>query len=319
MWTPDPSRARAPGAALAVVALLALGASSPAFAQTPPPAAGPPNPDDILGNIVVVAGAGARPLPKIGVLPSTAAEIEDVTARNVVRGDLDLCGEFEVLPDSAAPDGLYLADSPIDVKAWSAKGVEAVVKVTGKKGANNHAELRAQAYFTNRGQAPVYDARFLAPEAELRPEAHHLADLVIGALTGTNGSFASHMAFSSGMGSIRRVFTVDADGDGLRRRSATTRTGCAPCSRSASGRTPTSCPRGSAAGGSRGSLRARGATALPRAAPTGGSWRSSRGVRRTRGPGSTSCGSTGGGRSASRRCSAIRCGGIPCRRARRYN
>ncbi len=196
-------------------ALLSLGTPSHTFAQPPPPEPGPPNPDDVLGNLVVVAGGG-RALPKIGVLPSLASDAEDVTVHSVMRRDLDLCGEFEVLPDSAAPEGLYLSDSPVDVKAWSAKGVEAVVKVTGKKRADGKAELRAQAYLTHRGQAPVYDKRFVVPEAELRVEAHHLADLVIGALTGQNGSFASHMAFSSGSGPVRRVYTVDADGDDAR-------------------------------------------------------------------------------------------------------
>jgi TolB protein len=213
---------------LAGTALLALGASSPTFGQTPAPADGPPNPEDLLGNLVVVAGGG-RSLPKIGVLPSLASAMEDVTIRSVMRRDLDLCGEFELLPDSAAPDGLYLADSPIDVKAWSAKGVEAVVKVSGKRGANNQAEVRAQAYFTSRGQTPVYDKRFLVPESDLRVEAHHLADLVIGALTGLNGSFASHMAFSSASGGpVRRVFTIDADGDDARAVSPETLSAIAP-------------------------------------------------------------------------------------------
>jgi TolB protein len=46
----------------------------------------------------------------------------------------------------------------------------------------------------------------------VREESHRLADLVIGALTGQNGGFASHMAFASGSGTTRRVFTIDADG-----------------------------------------------------------------------------------------------------------
>ena len=197
---------------LLATTVLALGASSATFAQAPPPA-GAPNPDDVLGNLVVAAAGGGRALPKIGVLPSLAADPEDVTVHSVMRRDLDLCGEFEVLPDSAAPEGLYLSDSPIDAKAWTAKGVEAVVKVTAKRAANNQAEVRAQAYLTKSGQTPVYDKRFLVPESGLRVEAHHLADLVIGALTGQNGGFASHLAFSSATGPIRRVFTIDADGD----------------------------------------------------------------------------------------------------------
>jgi len=181
-----------------------------AFADTPPEGK-PTSPEDLLGNMVVVAGAG-RPLPKIGILPSLAADIEDVTLRGVVQGDLDLCGEFEVLPDSAAPEGLYLSDTPVDVKAWSAKGVEAVVKVTGKKGGKDQAELRAQAFLVRQGATPVFDKVFTVPANHVREESHRLADLVIGALTGQNGGFASHMAFASSSGATRRVFTIDADG-----------------------------------------------------------------------------------------------------------
>ena len=194
---------------------LLLAAVALAFTQVAgadaPAADKPPNPQDLLGNMVVTAGAG-RPLPKIGIQPSLAAEIEDVTVRSVIQRDLDLCGEFEVLPDSSAPDGLYLSDTPVDVKAWAAKGVESVVKVTGKKVGKDQAELRAQAFFVRQGATPVYDKAFTVPADRVREESHRLADLVIGALTGQNGGFASHMAFASGAGTTRRVFTIDADG-----------------------------------------------------------------------------------------------------------
>jgi TolB protein len=195
-----------------LAALAALSSAAPADPPSPGAAAPPPSPDDLLGNIVVVAGAG-RPLPKIAVLPSLASENEDVTLRSVVRRDLDLCGEFELLPDSAAPDGLYLSDSPVDVKAWTGKGIESLVKVSGKKLDKDHAEIRGQVYFMNKGAAPVFDRRFSVPEAALRDESHFLADLLIGALTGQNGGFASHMTFASGAGGLRRVFTIDADGN----------------------------------------------------------------------------------------------------------
>lgn len=183
-----------------------------AAAQTPPPAASaPPNPDDLLGNIVVIAGAG-RPLPKIGILPSLSGDIEDVTLHSVVRRDLDLSGEFDLLADSAAPPGLYLADSPVDVKAWTGKGVEALVKVTGKKLDDHHAELRGQVFFLKRGDTPVLDKRFSVPASKIREESHRLSDLLLGALTGQNGGFASHMTFAKGSGSLRRVYTIDADG-----------------------------------------------------------------------------------------------------------
>ncbi|MFO0761938.1 MAG: tolB protein [Byssovorax sp.] len=166
---------------------------------------------DRLGNLVVEAGAG-RPLPKIGVLPSLSSDLEDVTLRSVVSRDLDLCGEFELLPDSAAPEGLYLSDSPIDVGAWRKKGVEAVVKVTGKPTGGEKAELRVQAYLVQNGNQAAFDQRITVPEAEVRLGSHRLADKVIGALTGQDGGFASRMVFTSGTGTLRRVLAIDADG-----------------------------------------------------------------------------------------------------------
>jgi TolB protein len=211
---------------LALGALLALFAPA-ALAQGTPPAPAPANPEDLLGNLVVEAGAG-RALPKIAVLPSLASEMEDVTVRSVVQHDLDLSGEFELLPDSAAPEGLYLSDSPIDLKAWRGKGVEAVVKVSGKPAGKGQAELRAQAFLIQKGDKPVFDKSFTVPADTLRVESHRLADLVIGALTGQNGGFASHMIFASGAGSLRRIFTIDADGHDAKAISPTDAVALAP-------------------------------------------------------------------------------------------
>ncbi len=211
IWSrPGRARPRTRGSRIAAIVIAAAAVAPPAGAQLA--ADKPPNPDDLLGNIVVVAGAG-RPLPKIAVLPSLASEMEDVTIRSVARRDLELCGEFELLTDSSAPEGLYLADSPVDVKAWAGKGVEAVVKVTGKPLAGGKAELRGLAYFVNRGAAPVLDKRFVVDASAIRVESHRVSDLLIGALTGQSGGFASRMTFASGMGKLRRVYTIDADGN----------------------------------------------------------------------------------------------------------
>lgn len=221
--------------ALGALALLVAGLAAPtapaqAPASTPaqaPASTTPPDPDQLLGHITVVAGA-SRPLPKIGVLPSLVSDFEDVTIHSVVRRDLELCGEFEVLPDSAAPEGLYLSDSPVDVKAWAAKGVEAVVSVRGKKIGPDKAELVGQAYLVNRGQTPVFDKKFIVPLQDVRFESHRVADQLIGALTGQNGGFASHMTFASGSGSLRRVFTIDADGHNAKAVSPPEQTAIAP-------------------------------------------------------------------------------------------
>jgi TolB protein len=185
----------------------ALGAEPP---KGPAQAAG----EDLLGELVVEAGQRAiRPLPKIGVVPSLSSSLEDVTLRSVVRRDLELCGEFELLPESSAPEGLYLTDSPVDVAAWASKGAEAVIKVSARRAPTAEVDLVAQVYLKGaKAGAPAFERRLRVPAAAVREESHRAADLVIGALTGTNGGFASRMTFILGRGSDRRVYTIDADG-----------------------------------------------------------------------------------------------------------
>jgi TolB protein len=55
-----------------------------------------------------------------------------------------------------------------------------------------------------------------------------VADLLIGALTGQNGGFASHMTFASGSGKLRRVFTIDSDGHDAKAVSPPGQTAIAP-------------------------------------------------------------------------------------------
>ena len=160
------------------------------------------------------AGA-SRPLPKVGVVPSLSADPADVTIRSVVTRDLDLCGEFEVLPDRDAPEGLFLSDSAVDVKAWGDKGVEALVKVAATT-AGDRVSLSAQAFLVSKGSSPVYTKAVTVASKDVRAESHRLADLLIGALTGQNGGFASRMTFVSGTGQLRRAYVMDADGQGAR-------------------------------------------------------------------------------------------------------
>lgn len=167
--------------------------------------------DDPLANFVVPAEAVDRPLPKIAIAPSLAPDMEDVTLQTVVRRDLELSGEFEVLPSSAAPEGAYDIEK-FDAKAWQAKGAEAVVRVTGRKLEGGKAMLRAQAYLLSSGDKPVFEKSFEVPVERVRAESHFVADQLIGALTGTQGGFFSHLTFVSGTGTLRRVYRIDADG-----------------------------------------------------------------------------------------------------------
>ncbi|MFO0550341.1 MAG: tolB protein [Polyangiaceae bacterium] len=197
--------------ALVVVAtggLLAGHAESNAAAE---PTAPPPD-DPISGFVVPADGNAERPLPKIVILPSLSPDMEDVTLQSVVRRDLELSGEFEILGDNVKPDGFDPYAPTIDVKAWGDKGAEALVRLVGKKLNDTTVELRAQAYLVESGNDPIFDKRFEVPLTRVRAESHYVSDQVMGALTGTQGGFFSHLTFVSGIGSRRRVYRIDSDG-----------------------------------------------------------------------------------------------------------
>ncbi|MDI1429489.1 tolB protein [Polyangium sorediatum] len=198
---------------LSVGAALLVAGASLARAADAPAVDVPPNAGDVLGTIVVVAGA-SRPLPRVAVVPSLASDIEDVTLHAVTRRDLDLCGEFELLPASEAPEEALLATA-VDVRPWANKRVEALIQVSARRGeGQDRVEITGRVYLVARGPTPVFARRFLVPAGDLRAESHRLVDLLIGALTGKNGGFGSHLAFVAGTGKLRQVYTMDADGHG---------------------------------------------------------------------------------------------------------
>lgn len=192
-----------------VVAVVGVAGAQPVSPPTRAP--GAPNPEDLLRNFVVEGEIPVQPLPKIGVVPSLNSDISDVTLNAVVKRDLDLSGEFEVLDDKQIPDGLYLSDSPVDVDAWKKKGAEAVVKINARN-TRGKVELRGIAYLTNFGDKAVYDEKIYVDKANVREESHRVADALIGALTGTPGGFSSQMTFIYGVGKQRRVYVMDSDG-----------------------------------------------------------------------------------------------------------
>ncbi|MFP6684587.1 MAG: tolB protein [Polyangiaceae bacterium] len=134
-----------------------------------------------------------------------------MTIRSVVRRDLDLSGEFRVLPESVAED-LYFSKGKVDVKAWKKKGAESVVRVRGRSLPNGEIELLGEAYFTDVGNKPVFQKRMKTHSGGVRAASHRIADALIGALTGTPGAFSSELTFILQTGKTRRVYVIDGDG-----------------------------------------------------------------------------------------------------------
>jgi TolB protein len=201
------------------IALIATATPLGVRAQTPPaePAAPPttaaPANEGVLGELVVTGHKDDK-LPRIAILPSLSADLEDVIVRSVVRRDIELTGMFELISDSKAPAGLYSFDDPVDVPAWQALGAEAIVKVAARP-QGNKAEVFGLAYFLNVGKDPVFQKKLTVDKSDVRVTAHRITDALLGALTGRPGGFASQLAFAARWTKNQRIFRLDADGQAL--------------------------------------------------------------------------------------------------------
>jgi len=193
---------------LSVASLLVAGT-----ALADPPA---PVPDETaLGEILVTGTQAAEKLPRIAVLPSLSPDYEDVIVRGVVRRDFELTGLFDVIPDEKAPPGMYGFEDAVDVDAWRKLGAEAIVKVAARKTSADQIQVFGLAYLMSSGKKPVFEKSLTVKKTDARVTAHRITDALLGALTGRPGGFASELTFSGRWGKNRRIFRMDADGNGL--------------------------------------------------------------------------------------------------------
>lgn len=212
--------------ACAFAALLAPVAARSAD-PAPPPAQPTDTPDEsLLGTVEVNGSAGGLPpLPKMAVVPVYPVGLADSLVNLVVHHDMDLSGQFEVLPDEKAPPGPFTHDSPLNLSAFRDAGAEYVLRVFAQPAAGDSAktELVGEAFVPPPGKPaagalpPKPAFRGVVPTAttEVRAASHRLVDLLLGALTGRPGGFASQMAYAEKVGHWRRVYAIDADGFNL--------------------------------------------------------------------------------------------------------
>ncbi len=235
------------GAPLAIaVSASALGArpssADPGAAPAAPSAAaaeGGQADESVLGTIEVNGSAqGLPPLPKMGIVPVITTGTADGIVNLVVRRDMELSGQFDVLDENTAPPGPFTHASPLDLGAWRARGAEYVLRVYAQPAANDSVktELVGDAYLTptaasaQRARAatskevaaapadvkPAFHAVETTATTEVRAASHRLVDRLLGGLTGRPGGFASEMAYAEKVGRWRRVFSIDSDGFNLR-------------------------------------------------------------------------------------------------------
>lgn len=237
------NRSRCVVSSLVIAVACASVAAHPAAAADPaapatPASSSPPN-EDVLGTIEVNgSAAGLPPLPKLMIVPIVTTGTIDSLVNVVVRRDMELCGQFELVDEGKAPPGPFTHSTPLDLGAFRGSGAEYVVRTFAEPAPNNSAKtaLVGEAFLTptpaqvaaQRAHAatspdapppdakPAFRAMMTTSTTEVRAASHRLVDKLLGALTGRPGSFASQMTYAEKVGRWRRVFALDSDGFDLR-------------------------------------------------------------------------------------------------------
>ncbi len=206
------------GLAIAVLALApASGAASPPEPEPPTQSEIQPETqpetlpeDDLLGELVVEAKRrSALVLPKIAVLSPPAGESDFL--HDILERDLELSGEFEVIQLDLSID----FDDPFHARECQTTGLEAVVTAETRERDDGQLELAVRLYLPAAGDFVAWSNNGTASASESRLAAHRLGDGIIGALTGTDGPFASRLILVRTENKSRRAYIVDPDGHGL--------------------------------------------------------------------------------------------------------
>jgi TolB protein len=191
----------------------------------------PPLPETPLGTVDVTGAGGGIVLQHLTVVlrPESAAtprSESDLALMRVVRNDLQLSGQFEVSAEAKVPSVLSEAEStqkePVrsedTLAGYASTGNDIVVRVKSET-SGNVLEAFADIYFAKSGKkAATPNLRAIGPKEQARLIAHKISDAVLGALSGTQGAFASQLTFISraNNANAQQVFVADADGFGMR-------------------------------------------------------------------------------------------------------
>jgi TolB protein len=212
---------RLTGLSIALVAILASVSSVMASAPEAPasqpetpvdvePAAEVDPEQDLLGELVVEAKRRAKlVLPKIAVL--SPPDGQTAFLHDLVERDLELSGEFDVI-QLDQPMGF---EDPFDASPFKKLGLEAVITAETREQGDGKVELAVRLFLPQVGDLTAWSSTDTAEQAQRRLAGHRLSDGIIGALTGTDGPFASRLVLVRTEGTTRRAYLVDADGEGL--------------------------------------------------------------------------------------------------------
>jgi TolB protein len=157
---------------------------------------------------VEVTGVGSNQLPIAVVqFQSEAQAPQDVD--EIIRADLVRSGVFRLVDTGKTP---LPETARVDFADWKSKGADAVVVGSVARLADGRYDIRFRLYDAVK-QQQIDGLSYLSSVAELRLNAHRIADRIYEKLTGVRGVFATRIAYVVQLGKASYELQIaDADG-----------------------------------------------------------------------------------------------------------
>ncbi len=157
---------------------------------------------------VEVTGVGSNQTP-IAVARFQADGQPPQDVDEIIKADLARSGVFRLIDTGATP---IPETARVDLGDWKTKGAEAVVVGSVMKLADGRFDIRFRLYDAVKGQQ-IDGLSYLSSTAELRLNAHRIADRIYEKLTGVRGVFATRIAYVVQLSKSNFELQVaDADG-----------------------------------------------------------------------------------------------------------
>jgi TolB protein len=157
---------------------------------------------------VEIAGVGATQIP-LALAPFRDEGTGPNAFSSIVRADLERSGAFKLLPVAEALD----ERSAVALAEWRGKGADALAAGSVQRLADGRIDVRYRLWDTVKGEAAGGRSQ-LIPAADLRLEAHRVADEIYSKLTGERGVFATRIAYVVKSGRRFVLHVTDSDGEG---------------------------------------------------------------------------------------------------------
>jgi len=157
---------------------------------------------------VEIAGIGATQVP-VALATFRDDNSAPVSVTSVLRADLERSGVVRTLP----ADGVADERASVDLAAWRAQAVDAVVAGSVSKLVDGRFDIRYKLWDAVKGDEMLGQSKVVLA-ADLRLAAHRIADEIIEKLTGVKGVNATRIAYVIKQGRRFTLQIADADGEG---------------------------------------------------------------------------------------------------------